>query len=132
MRLVVPVQVKVAVSITRLATGNSMQSISDLYRIGLSTGQSAVSQFCGAMKFVLLKKFIRWPYSDVMKKFAQEFQCLHQIPYVVGTVDGSHIPIIAPRLHTADYYNRKGFHSVLLHGVVSTKCLFWDFDIGWA
>ena len=71
MRLVVPVQVKVAVSITRLATGNSMQSISDLYRIGLSTGQSAVSQFWGAMKFVLLKKFIRWPSSDVMKKFAQ-------------------------------------------------------------
>ena len=132
MRLVVPVQVKVAVSITRLATGNSIQSISDLYRIGLSTGQSAVSQFCGVMKFVLLKKFIRWPFSDVMKKISQEFQCLHQIPYVVGTVDGSHIPIIAPRLHAADYYNRKGFHSILLHGVVSSKCLFWDFDIGWA
>ena len=43
MRLAVPVQVKVAVSISRLATGNSMQSIADLYKIGLSTSQLAVS-----------------------------------------------------------------------------------------
>ena len=47
-------------------------------------------------------------------------------------MDGSHITIIAPRLHAPDYYNRKGFHSVLMQGVVSAKCLFWDFDIGWA
>ena len=47
-------------------------------------------------------------------------------------MDGSHIPIVAPRLHAPDYYNRKRFHSILLQGVVSAKCLFWDFDIGWA
>ena len=132
MRLAVPVRVKVAVSISRLATGNSMRSIADLYRIGLSTSQLAVSQFTAAMKSVLLKKFIRWPSAPVMEKFAQEFEDLQNIPYVVGAVDGSHIPIVAPRLHATDYYNRKGFHSILLQGVVSSKCLFWDFDIGWA
>jgi hypothetical protein len=50
---------------------------------------------------------------------------------VVGVVDGSHIPIVTLCLHVANYYNRQGFHSVLLQGVVSRKCLFWDFDIGW-
>ena len=84
------------------------------------------------MKQVLLRKFIRWPSAVIMDKFAQEFQNLHGIPYVVGAVDGSHIPIIGPRLHAADYYNRKGFHSILLQGVVSSRYLFWDFDIGWA
>ena len=132
MRLAVPVQVKVAVSISRLATGNSMQSIADLYKIGLSTSQLAVSQFNVAVKSILLQKFLRWPSPTVMEKFAQEFQDIHNIPYVIGAVDGSHIPIVAPRLHAADYYNRKGFHSILLQGVVSSKCLFWDFDIGWA
>jgi hypothetical protein len=43
MRLAIPVQVKVAVSITRLTTGNSMQVIADVYRIGLSSIQLAVS-----------------------------------------------------------------------------------------
>ena len=67
-----------------------------------------------------------------MDRYAQEFQDLQQIPYVVGAVDGSHIPIVAPQLHAADYYNGKWFHSISLQGVVSAKCLFWDFDIGWA
>ena len=132
MRLAVPVQVKVAVSITRLATGNSMQCIADLYKIGLSTSQLAVSQFTRAVKSVLLKTYIRWPTVSVMEKFAEEFQDIHDIPYVVGAVDGSHISIVAPRLHAADYFNRKGFHSILLQGVVSSRCVFWDFDIGWA
>ena len=132
MRLAVPVQVKVAISISRLATGNSMQSIADLYKIGLSTSQLAVSQFTCAVKSALLKTYIRWPTASVMEKFSVEFQDIHGIPYVVGAVDGSHIPIVAPHLHAANYYNRKGFHSILLQGVVSSKCLFWDFDIGWA
>ena len=132
MRLAVPVQVKVAIAISRLATGNSMQSIVDLYKIGLSTSQLAVSQFTCVVKSALLKTYIRWPTASVMEKFADEFQDIHGIPYVVGAVDGSHIPIVAPHLYAADYYNRKDFHSVLLQGVVSSKCLFWDYDIGWA
>ena len=67
-----------------------------------------------------------------MVRYAHEFQDLQQIPYVVGTVDGSHISIVTSRLHAADYYNRKRFHSILLQGVVSAKCVFWDFNIGWA
>jgi hypothetical protein len=67
-----------------------------------------------------------------MDKFARKFENIHRTPYVVGTVDGSQIPIVVPRLYAVDYYNRKGFHSILLRDVVSRKCMFWDFDIGWA
>ena len=56
MRLAIPVQVKVAVSITRLAIGNFMQSIADLYRIGLSSSQLAVSQFCSGMKSIFTQE----------------------------------------------------------------------------
>ena len=49
-----------------------------------------------------------------MERYAQEFQDLHQISYMVGIVDGSHIPIIAPQLHAPDFYNRRGFHSIIL------------------
>ena len=80
----------------------------------------------------MLRKFINWSSPSTMERYTQEFQDLHQIPYVVEVVDGSHISIIAPRLHAPDYYNRKGFHSIILQGEVSAKCLFWDFDIGWA
>ena len=107
LRLAIPIQMKVAVAISRLATCNSMSCIADLYKIGLSSSQLAVSQFCSAIKKNLLRKFLNWPSPSVMKRYALEFQDLQQIPYVVGVVDGSHIPIIAPRLHAPDYYNRK-------------------------
>ena len=36
---------------------------------------------------------------------------------MVGAIDGSHIPIIAPKNDPNDYYNRKQFHSIVLQGV---------------
>ena len=77
LRLAIPVQVKVAVSISRLATGNSMQCIADLHKIGLSSSQLAISQFCGAIKKNLLRKFINWPSPSTMERYAHEFQDLH-------------------------------------------------------
>ncbi|HYP42886.1 MAG TPA: transposase family protein [Candidatus Nitrosocosmicus sp.] len=63
---------------------------------------------------------------------ASEFEEVQGISYVIGAVDGSHIPIIAPKIDPASYYCRKGFYSALLQGVVNSKCLFWDYDFGWA
>ena len=36
----------------------------------------------------------------------------------IGAIDGSHIPIKAPVESSASYVNRKGFHSILLQGIV--------------
>ena len=79
MRLAIPVQVKVVVSILRLATYNFMQCITDLYMIGLSSSQLAVSQFCVAIKKIMLKKFINKPALSTMDIYVQEFKDLHQI-----------------------------------------------------
>ena len=65
-----------------------------------------VSQFNSATKIIMLKNFIIWPSPTVLERFVHDFQNLHQILYVVGAVDGSHIPIVAPQLHVVDYYNR--------------------------
>ena len=54
------------------------------------------------------------------------------IPYIIGAVDGSYVPIIAPKIDPASYCCRKCFYSALLQGVVDSKCLFWDFNFGWA
>ena len=76
MRQAIPVQVKVAVAISRLVTSNSIQTIADLYRIGMPTSQLAVRQFTCAIKSVLLKKFIMWPSTSSMHKLASEFENL--------------------------------------------------------
>jgi hypothetical protein len=66
-----------------------------------------------------------------LRAIAVEFEKLHGIPYIIGVVDGSHIPIIVPSIDPTSYYCRKGFYSALLQGVVDKDCKFWDFDFGW-
>jgi hypothetical protein len=65
----------------------------------------------------------------MIEKIAKDFHSFHRIPYVV--VDGSHVLIIVPCVHARDYYNQMGFYLVLLQGVVTSKCVFWDCDIKW-
>ena len=59
------------------------------------------------------------------------FENNHGFPQCVGAVDGSHIPIISPQDCPADYYNRKGWHSVILQGTVDHAGRFIDVYVGW-
>ena len=52
-------------------------------------------------------------------------------PGVCGCVDGTHIPIRAPSKDSGSYYNRKGFHSILLQVVCSADFKFLDCFVGW-
>jgi hypothetical protein len=49
-----------------------------------------------------------------MERIVDDFECLHDIPFIVNVLNGFHIPTIAPNLHIHDHYNHKGSHSILL------------------
>jgi len=51
---------------------------------------------------------------------------------VVGAIDGSHIPIIAPKNNPNYYYNRKQFHSIVLQGVADAEGRFIYISTGYA
>ena len=53
------------------------------------------------------------------------------IPQCIGAIDGTHIPILAPPEYAKDYYNRKGFPSVLMQAVADHRYCFTDIYIGW-
>ena len=46
-------------------------------------------------------------------------------------IDGSHIPIVAPRDNPLDYYNRKGTHSIVLQALVDYEYKFMNIYVGW-
>ena len=48
-----------------------------------------------------------------------------------GAIDGSHIPIIAPQQFHMDFFNCKGWHSIILQCVVDGKYCFMDITVGW-
>jgi len=117
--------------LNRLSTGNSLRDCAKTYGIHESTTSIIVREFCATIE-KHLKPLINEKQSiATLRRIATEFEELRGLPYVIGEVDGSHIPIIAPPLDPTSYYCRKGFYSGLLQGVVYNKYRFWDYDFGW-
>lgn len=73
---------------------------------------------------VPLLAHITFPDADKLVEMATSFNNCWSVPQCVGTIDGSHIPIIALEEYPPDYYNWKRGHSVVLRAVVDGKGLF--------
>ena len=79
------------------------------------------------------KDFINFPKGEAERRKAIEaFQEISCFPQVVGAIDRSHIPIIAPQNDSNDYYNRKQFNSVVLQGVADARGHFIHVSTGYA
>ena len=131
-RASIPLRNRIALSLNRLSSGNSLRGCAETYGIHESTASIIVREFCAAIEKHLKPLVIEKQTKTTLNRIAAEFEELRGLPYVIGAVDGSHIPIIAPPLDPTSYYCRKGFYSALLQGVVDSTCRFWDYDFGWA
>ena len=66
-----------------------------------------------------------------MVEVVDGFECKWGFPQCGGVIDGTHTPIISPEYCPADNYNRKGFHFVIMQGVVNHLGHFTDVYCGW-
>ena len=74
--------------------------------------------------FRLQGEFFKLPTSAVdVSKNIQGFARKSKVPNVVAAIDGSHIPIKAPKDNHKDYLNRKYFYSLLVQGIVDAQSL---------
>ena len=55
-------------------------------------------------------QFIYIPTNPEISRVIRDFQQISGLPKVIGAVDGSHIPLIAPPVGEYIYVNRKQFH----------------------
>ena len=100
-----------------------IQDHQPLFGVGVSTVCICVQAFCSAAIKVLLPFHIRTSDADkLVEKTVGEYHS--------GAIDGSHIPILAPDEYPCNYYNRNGWHSVVLQAVVDGKGLFCDVCVG--
>ncbi|XP_022730158.1 protein ALP1-like [Durio zibethinus] len=138
LRDAIPVRQRVAVCIWRLATGEPLRMVSKRFGLGISTCHKLVLEVCTAIKTVLMPKFVRWPDENKMKRIKEEFESTTGIPKVGGSMYTTHVPIIAPKISVAAYFNKKhternqkSSYSITLQGVVDQKGVFTDVCIGW-
>ena len=70
-----------------------------------------VNEVCQAIMKVLLKRYVKFPAaSNAIKDIVNEFETKCGFSQCIG-------PILAPQECAKDYYNRKGFHSVIMQAV---------------
>ncbi|CAL9685020.1 unnamed protein product [Knipowitschia caucasica] len=125
------VERRVALCLWRLATGDCFRTISNLFGIGKSTAVTVTNEVCSAIASTLLPLFIKTPSLSEFRAIAQGFRDRWGFPQCAGAIDGTHIPIKAPQHAPSEYYNRKGFYSIILQGVVDYRLRFWDINVGW-
>ena len=90
----------------------------------------AVREVCLAIVELLLLLYIRVPTGDHLHDVVEGFSCRWGFPQCVGAIDGTHIPIVTPTEIALNYFNRKGWYSVLMQALVSYDYTFLDIYIG--
>ena len=122
---------RLAVTLRFLATGDAQQSLSFSFRIGKSTLSKVISETCQMIYECLKDKFLQPPETESdWGKIARSFEELWNMPNVIGSIDGKHIRIQCPKLSGTQFYNYKGFFSIVLLAVCDANYCFTLFDLG--
>ena len=127
LRKAVPTDKRVAITLWFFATGADYRTIAHLFGVSKSTVSLVVKNVSSAI-LELLPQYIHMPTGDALREVVDGFKREYGFPQCAGAVDGTHIP---PIECPADYYNRKGWHSIILQGCVDNKGRFVDIYVGW-
>lgn len=117
----VSVEQRVALTIWKLATNVEYRTISNLFGVGISTYSTIVVETCQVLADKLFKKYVHIPVGDMLKDVMKGVETCWGFPQAVGAIDGSHVPIIWPPESASDYYNRKGYYSIIMQGLVDLR-----------
>ena len=117
---------RVAITLWRLGTKQEYISVAHLFGVGTSSVCNIVQEVCKIIVDCLLDKYIALPRGEWAMEVVRGFEEVWGFPQCFGAIDGSHITILAPHNSAADYYNRKGYHSIVLQALVNHEYLFMN------
>ncbi|KAL1277058.1 hypothetical protein QQF64_023731 [Cirrhinus molitorella] len=120
-RAPIPLIMRVAVALYKLGSCAEYRLIGNQFGIHKSTVKKCVYLFCKGMLKSPIKTIIKVPNEDEASEYARRFEEKYHIPQIMGLIDGTHIPILAPSDGYKDYVNRKGWPSYVLQAVVDDQ-----------
>ena len=123
-RLPVSVEQRVAVTVWKLATNVEYRTLAALFGLGRSTVCTIVVQTCHVIATHLLPQYVQIPQGEKLKEIVEGFETFWGFPQAARAIDGSHISIIRPDESASDYYNRKGYYSIIIQAMVDHRGWF--------
>lgn len=122
-------ELQVCTSLRFYAQGGFLSSISDLHGISPRAASKCIHNVSEAI-CNRVDNFISWPNEEDMITEKQRFHAYtNGFPCIVGLVDGTHIPILAPAgPDEAVFVNRKGYHSINTHIICNSSLKIYNIN----
>ena len=131
MRQPIDPEIKIAITLRFLATGGSYVSLMYQFRVHSSTISKFISAVCNKIYETFKGRILRLPdTTEEWEIIEHETRCLWQFPNCIGVADGKHIAIIHPSNSGSEFYNYKGFFSIVLLAIVDYDYKFVFTDVG--
>ena len=128
LRKAISVEQRVAITLWCLATPCEYRTVAHLFGVAHSTVCMIVHEPCLA---ITNKIYISFPTGESLNTVINGFEHKWGFPQCVGAIDGCHVPISAPLMNHTDYYNRKGWYSMIIQAIVDHDYIFRDICVGW-
>lgn len=113
----ISLETRVAMGLYHLASCGELRLTSNQFGRGKTSAYRHTLRFINAINRYLLKDYICMPDTNEAKQIAERWASKHYLLQVFGAIDGTHIPIMAPKEGYRDYVNRKQWPAVILQAV---------------
>ena len=126
-------QLEVLIYVYWLAHGLSYRVVSSVFSVPRSTVHWIINKVA-RHKGNNLKKVIHFPSAEDLDAVGQGFGLLAGHPVfnnAVGAINGCHVRIKPPQLHSLDCLNYKGFYSINMQAICDSERRFLDIFVGY-
>lgn len=131
MRRPIDPEIKLAITLRFLATGESYESLMYQFRVHSSTIAKFVPFVCTKIYETFKERFMRLPNTaEEWEIIEHETRRMWQFPNCIGAADGKHVSMIHPSNSGSEFYNYKGFFSIVLLAIVDYDYKFVFADVG--
>jgi hypothetical protein len=105
------VEKQIAIALYKLASCAEYRVIGNVMGVHKSTVKKCVYRVVTAINKVMLRDYIYMLHESEAHFIAQKFKKKFFIPQIIGSINGTHIPITAPKEGYRDFVNRKKWAS---------------------
>ena len=119
---------KLAITLRHLASGNSYVDMSYSWRVPHNTISIVVREVCKAIFDEYADEMLTTPDTEAgWRAISTEWYKKWNFPHTIGAIDGKHIACKSPPNSGSEYFNYKGFFSIILLALVDS-----DYKFLWA
>ena len=126
----IPATTQLAVVLQFLATGSFQTVVASSHGISQPSVSRCIRTVSDALCYYATE-YIVFPNKAEQLINQQRFYERSGFPLVIGCIDGTHVPILAPPQNEDVFMNRKNFHSINIQAICDSDLKFIDIVAKW-